>query len=137
MRTKCTGTIHVPLAPDDALTLFTPEGERAWVPGWNPAFPEEAADETAPGTTFTTDHGGAHTFWVVADRKPDAMRYARVTPGVYAGTVEVRCEPDGAATRAHVTYDLTALGDPRRLDEFTAGYEAMLAEWERLIRAAC
>jgi hypothetical protein len=76
------------------------------------------------------------TVWVIADRAPDAMRYARVTPGVHAGTVEVRCEPAGSTTRAHVTYDLTALGDDEALDRFAAGFPAMLAEWERLIAAA-
>src|SRR5690242_13132849 len=36
MRMKYTGTIHVPLPPTEALELFTPEGERDWVPGWDP-----------------------------------------------------------------------------------------------------
>ena len=38
------------------------------------------------------------------------VRYARVTPGVAAGTVTVALEADGAGgTRAQVTYDLTSL----------------------------
>jgi hypothetical protein len=64
------------------------------------------------------------------------MRYARVTPGVHAGTVEVRCHPDGDETRADVTYDLTALS-PDALEPFAAGFDAMLAEWERMIAEAC
>jgi hypothetical protein len=123
-----TGTIEVPLPPDEALALFTPAGERSWVPGWDPQFAAE--EDTSPGTTFTT-HGG-RTHWVIADRTPAGMRYARITPGVHAGTVEVRCEPAGGATRAHVTYDLTG----RDVDEFAAGFPAMLAEWERLIAAS-
>jgi hypothetical protein len=98
------------------------------VPGWDPQFAAE--EDTSPGTTFTT-HGG-RTHWVIADRTPAGMRYARITPGVHAGTVEVRCEPAGGATRAHVTYDLTG----RDVDEFAAGFPAMLAEWERLIAAS-
>ena len=93
-----------------------------------------AEEDTSPGTTFTT-HGG-RTYWVIADRTADSMRYARITPGVHAGTVEVRCEPAGAATRAHVTYDLTGLGDPVTVDHFADDFPAMLAEWERLIAAA-
>jgi hypothetical protein len=64
------------------------------------------------------------------------MRYARVTPGIHAGTVEVRCEPAGSDTRAQVTYDLTALGDSTTLDRFADGFDAMLAEWERTISDA-
>jgi hypothetical protein len=130
-RAILTGAVQVPLPPDQALTLFTPAGEREWVPGWDPAFP--AGDDTSPGTTFLTHE---QTVWVVADRTPDSMRYARVTPGVHAGTVEVRCEPAAGTTRAHVTYDLTALGDPATLEHFAAGFDAMLAEWERMIAAA-
>jgi hypothetical protein len=126
------GTLRLPLPPDQALALFTPAGERTWVPGWDPTFP--AGDEdTSPGTTFLTHE---QTVWVIADRTPSSMRYARITPGEHAGTVEVRCEPAGSGTRAHVTYDLTALGDPAALDRFGAGYDAMLAEWERMIAAA-
>jgi Polyketide cyclase / dehydrase and lipid transport len=127
-RHRLTGTINVPLPPDEALALFTPAGERAWAPGWDPRYP--AGEDTAPGTVFTTHE---HTVWVIAHRTPTSMRYARITPGVHAGTVEVRCEAAGSATRVHVTYDLTTLGDPTALDRFAAGYDAMLAEWERLI----
>jgi hypothetical protein len=106
-----------------------PEGERAWAPGWDPTY--------ASDTVFTTEHGGAHTIWVIVDQTARTRRYARVTPGVRAGTVEVRCDPDGAHTRAHVTYDLTALGPDAALDHFADSYGAMLAEWERLIADAC
>jgi hypothetical protein len=132
IRRTLSGFVGVPLPPDEALDLFTPAGERAWAPGWDPQFP--AAEDTSPGTTFTT-HGG-RTFWVIADRTRISMRYARITPGVHAGTVEVRCEPGGPGTRAYVTYDLTALGDPATVDHFADEFPAMLAEWERLIAAA-
>jgi len=125
---NCEGTLHVPLPPAEAIHLFTPEGERAWAPGWDPTH--------ASATVFTTDHHG-QTIWVITDQTPDSRRYARVTPGVHAGTVEVRCEPDGKHTHAHVTYELTALGPVADLDAFAAHYDAMLAEWQRLIADAC
>ena len=76
-------------------------------------------------------HGGATVWVAVGD-----LRYARVTPGVRAGTVEVRCAPDGDGTRAEVTYDLTALGPDADLAGFRAGFPAMLAAWEAAIAAA-
>jgi hypothetical protein len=130
------GTFHVPLPPDRALALFTPRGEREWAPGWDPDFPAGPSDDTAPGTAFITHHGDAPTYWVVTDRTERSVRYARVTPGVHAGTVEVRCDPHGDATRAQVTYDLTALGSDHALARFGEHYDAMLGEWERLIAAA-
>jgi hypothetical protein len=131
MRRRLTGIVDVALGPEEALALFTPAGEREWVPGWDPAFP--AGQDVSPGTTFTTHE---RTVWVIADRTSRSMRYARVTPGVCAGTVAVRCEPAGARTRAHVSYDLTALGDSAALERFADGYDAMLAEWERMIAGA-
>ena len=124
------------LPPEQAIRFFTPVGERDWVEDWIPHFPAgESGDGSEPGTVFTT-HG---TIWVVVDRGPDSVRYARILPDERAGLVDVRCLPDGAGgTRAEVTYDLTALSGPgdADLDAFAASYEDFLAEWERLIAAA-
>ena len=124
MRYVCTGSLHVALPPEAAAALFTPEGERAWARGWSPEYP------AAGGPVFTT-HEGA-TVWV----ELGGLRYARVTPGVEAGTVAVRLAAEGTGTRAEVTYDLTALADAARLAAFAAGFDAMLAGWERDIAAA-
>ncbi len=137
MRLTLQGTIHVALPPDHALSLFTPQGECEWVPDWDPAFPGgEATDE--PGTTFVTQHRGSPTLWVIADRTESSMRYARVRPGIHAGMVEVRCEPDEAetGTRVEVTYDLTALGDDEAVARFGSRFDAMLTHWEHLIAVA-
>jgi hypothetical protein len=63
------------------------------------------------------------------------VRYARGTPGVSAGTVTVRCTPDGEATAAEVTYALTALGEEgeRRLEHLAADYAAFVDGWARAI----
>jgi hypothetical protein len=55
---------------------------------------------------------------------------------VQAGTVSVRCDPDGDHTVATVDYELTALGPDADLQAFAAGYDDFLAGWEREI-AAC
>jgi hypothetical protein len=120
-----THTLRVPLPAGEALHLFTPVGERAWAPGWDPVFPAgEDGDGAAPGTVFLT---GAST-WVVVDRAADRVRYARVTPGVRAGTIEVQLRPDGDETLADVTYVTTALNDEP--------FDPDIAHWEHAIRAA-
>ena len=122
MRCVCTGSLHVALPPERAASLFTPEGERSWAPGWAPEYP-------ADGPVFLT--GGGTTVWVEVGE----LRYARVTPGVQAGTVAVRLAPDGDGTRADVTYDLTALSGDADLAAFAAGFDDMMAAWEQAIAA--
>ena len=133
-RITCRGSVRVPLPPDRALPLFTPRGERRWAEGWEPRFPAGDTDDSAPGTVFVTDEA----IWMVAGRTERSMRYARALPGVWAGTVEVRCEAAGSETLAGVTYDLTVLDDAQRprLRAFADGYDAFLGEWEREIAAA-
>jgi hypothetical protein len=75
----------------------------------------------------------------MVDHTAGCVRYARVTPGVAAGTVTVALEADGAGgTRAQVTYDLTSLsadGDAW-LADFDRAYHAAIAEWETAIAQA-
>ena len=136
-RVTLSGVVHVPLPPEEAFELFTPSGERAWAEGWDPRFPVEADQETAPGTVFETHHGGRHSTWIVAARHPGRrITYARVTDGEQAGTVRVECRSGATAgTDALVTYTLTALRDEARPDlaRFAAGYDEFLAHWERAI----
>ena len=118
-------------APANGLAAFTPEGERAWVGAqWDPRYP--AADPTLePGLVFLA----AGATWVVTDVEDDRVRYARVTPGSRAGTVEVRRAGDDAF---EVTYDLTALEPAAEgeLQAFAEGFDEMLEEWARLTTAA-
>ena len=134
----CRGEVRVALPVEQAIELFTPEGERAWDSAWDPRYPAGGADGRAVGTVFLTHHGDRTSTWVIVDSGADAMRYARVTPGVQAGTISVRCRPDGDGTVATVTYESTALSAAadRELDAFAAGYADEMAEWERDIAAA-
>lgn len=132
MRVRRSGEVRVALPPDEAIRMFTAEGERAWAPGWAPEYPD--ADADAPGTVFITAAHGTHITWVILERTPRTARYARVTPGMSAGTVAVELRADGEDTIARVTYDVTSLGAD--LSSFDAGFDEMLANWERLIAAA-
>jgi hypothetical protein len=125
--------IAVALPPKQAIEFFTPEGERKWSAGWDPVYPRP--ERTAgPGAVFITGHDGHTTTWTVVDHTAGCVRYARVTPGVAAGTVTVALEADGAGgTRAQVTYDLTSLsadGDAR-LADFDRAYDADFAVGNR------
>jgi hypothetical protein len=128
----------VDLPPEQAMELFTPEGERRWADGWAPQYPEADRRE-GPGAVFTTAHGGHQTTWVMVDHGPRSVRYARVTQGMTAGTVAVDVVAAGeSSTRVRVTYDLTALTSAGEcwLDAFDADYDTAIAGWSTEIAVA-
>jgi hypothetical protein len=137
---RLSGTIRLPLTPDQAFPLFTPTGEREWVEDWDPTFPVAVIDDTLPGTVFETHHGDAHTVWVVVRCEPGlVIEYARITPGDRAGLVRVDCAPAGdSETVVTVSYDLTALTSDSNaaLDDFSANYPEFLEHWRQSIRKA-
>ena len=140
MHIRRSGTLELPTPPRQALALFTAEGERGWVPGWDPQYLHTGGSPAEEGTVFKTDHDGEETVWLVLRWDPDdgITQYGRFTPGQRVGTVEVRCDPRPAGgSRVTVTYALTALSDEaaRELETLTPeAYRAMLVEWqERLM----
>lgn len=122
---------------DRVFELFTPEGERRWVPGWNPRYWPDHGGALAPGMVFTTDAGEEHTVWVVARFDPSAYEadYARLVPESRVGLVRLRCSaaPSGAGTDVTVTYLLTGLsrdGNARLRALADGGHAAMMQRWE-------
>jgi len=136
-RRRLTGTVRVALPPAEAFRLFTPYGERDWAEGWEPRFPEQVTDDTAPGTVFQTLAHGVTTTWVVLHREPGrSVSYARVREGVHAGTVGVALAPsESGGSDVTVTYDLTPLTAEAEaeLAAFAAGYPAFMRSWEDAI----
>jgi hypothetical protein len=134
----CAAELTVDQPQAAALRLFTPEGERAWAPGWNPAFPAPQRTE-GRGAVFITGDGEDATTWVMVDQDERLVRYARFAPGATAGTVAVAVlDAEAARTRVRVSYDLTALGadGARWLEDFAAGFNRYIAHWEKAIAAA-
>jgi hypothetical protein len=81
---------------------------------------------------FVTTAHGRSTYWVVAARDSDRVRYARTTPAFTAGTVEVRRRhSDARSTHVDVTYDISALTPQGavELDAFAARYERDIRAW--------
>ena len=136
-----TATLSVPLPPDRALQLFTPEGERSWAPGWDPEYLYRPGAEPVAGTVFRTrHHGGDPATWCVQAYDPAALRveYVHVLPGVRMGTIQVRCRPSGGSgTTAEVSYRLTGLSADgnQTLTEMTeAAFAGMIQGWGEHIR---
>jgi len=134
MRRVVSGQFDLQASAQQAIKFFTPEGEKRWVPGWNPSYPAGEATETR-GTVFTTDGHGVHTIWLVEriDLDGGTVAYSRVTPGHHAGIVQVSCDDKpGGGCVVSVSYDMSLLpGDaPDGLDAYNDGaFQAMLNEW--------
>jgi len=138
MRVQRNGRLTLHGALEDVVPLFTAEGERRWVPGWEPSFPlPDHVHER--GEVWTTTAAAGTTTWVTAARRHDGVLLARVTPDVSAGLVEVTCSagPDGT-TDVDVGYDLTALSEPGQaaVEHLREGFDDILRTWQRLAQAA-
>lgn len=137
-----TGELRVPLPLARAFPLFTPEGERSWVPGWNPVYLHPTHPSAEVGTVFTTHHGGEETHWLILQHEParGIAEYARFAVGSRAGTVHVACTAtETQQTMVRVSYALTALSPAGNVTLAALSWEAfhgMLAEWESAIHAS-
>jgi len=141
MHVERTATVRLSVPPAEALPHFTPEGERAWVPDWDPE-PLHTIDGSLAraGAVFRTAAKGEETLWITlrVDRKAGEADYVRVTPGNRLGTVHVRCRARGTGSEVELTYRLTSLGPEG--DEALAvmtpeAFASELAGWRSAIEA--
>jgi hypothetical protein len=98
---------------DVAWPLFGAEGERAWAPGWQPAFIWPAEPGDREGMVFKISHGLGTAIWVntAFDRRTRRIQYVYVIPEVVVTVVSLQLLPLGVATQVDVTYERTALSE--------------------------
>jgi hypothetical protein len=135
------GVVRVAAPLGEAFMFFTPEGERLWVPGWDPEFLHPTGGGQCEGAVFRTDAGGEEALWLIAVLEPEAgiAEYVRVVPGSRMGTVTVKAQSKGPfETAVHVVYRLTSLSPAGNdaLAAFDGGFDDMMAEWASGIAAA-
>lgn len=135
------GIVHLDLTVAEAMPHFTPEGERAWVPEWDPQpIHDVEGSLSREGAVFRTAAKGEETLWITlrVDLGGGAADYVRITPGNRLGTVHVRCRPAAAGVDVEVTYRLTSLspaGEAVLQGMTEAALTAELVEWRRRIEA--
>jgi hypothetical protein len=123
-----------------ALPMFTPKGEEAWVPGWQPDYVWPESGEIGEEMIFTTGEGSEKTFWLCLRWQPDQghVRYHRLTPESRVAFVDVRCRPEGEdRTRVSVGYEILALTDHGRAyleDLSERAFAEMIDQWADLIK---
>lgn len=138
-RVVLTGVVPVGMPPEQAIELFTAEGERSWVPGWHPAYPNpETTDDTEVGVVWQTQRNEGTVTWVVADRQPTRRRYVFVLPDLVAGCVTVECVARAGGSLANVEYDVTALDSQglAYIQTLADGFESEMKSWTSNIERA-
>ena len=136
-----TGSFELPCAADRAFPLFSPEGERDWVKGWDPKpiFPERIA--FARDTVFREGKAGEEAVWTIvdADWKMHRAEYVRLAPGSHTARVVVKIESlAGERSKVVVSYTVTAFGEQAQhlLEAFSEkSYLAKMRDWQQEISA--
>ena len=132
--------IDGPLAK--VFPFFTPDGERLWVPGWDPVYLHPQSGDQGPDAIFTTSHGGEETLWLIRELSSATgiAEYVRSTPGSRIGTVRVVARGVGrSSTQVTVTYDMTARSAAGRavLEAVTPeAFADMIANWRQKVTQA-
>ncbi len=131
------GHLVVPGDPEAIFPLFSPVGERLWVPGWSPELLHPSGVEWAEGQVFRTrEETGEEVVWFVTrlDRGARHVEYRRVVPGLYVARVEVRClSVPERRTRADVSYDYVGLSEAGNRDigaMSPEAYDEKMARWK-------
>lgn len=120
--------------------LFSAEGEKSWVPGWDYENIMGATDLhedyvfLTAGHSSSEDHTSGHheaakVIWLVKRYEPANyyVQFYLVEPGDMVGIVTVHCKPlEAALTEVNVSYEFIGLSN--KGNDFINGYTSELFE---------
>jgi hypothetical protein len=137
--TELVGSLVVGAPVETAFALFSPVGEKSWVPGWDPEllFPSDSSWER--GQIFRTRDGRREAVWIVTalDRAAHHVEYHRVETDRHVARVTVRCAPRSERdTDVSVTYlfvGLTEAGCDDIASMTAEAHAERMARWQRWI----
>ena len=128
---------------DALFPLFSPEGEKLWVPNWNYENIMGSTDlhEDYVFLTQVHDHAFAKAIWLIKCHDPDNhfVQFYKVEPDYKVGIISVKCtQIDESKTDVEVTYHYIAISE--KGNEFvktfnSEEYTKFVAEWEKLLSA--
>jgi hypothetical protein len=134
------GSFDLPCDAEVAFPLFSPEGERDWVTGWDPrpVFPEKII--FGKDTVFQQGQGDDDALWMIVDVEWKTRRaeYVRFAPDSHTARIVVEVERlDGERSRVTVSYTVTAFGSNVEALLQTFSEEAFadkMRDWQKRIR---
>jgi hypothetical protein len=135
------GRFSVATPVEEVFELFSPLGERSWVPKWDPELLHPPGVSWAVGQIFRTVEEKGEAVWIVTalDRKALRVEYHRVEPGRYVARIRVACSASGEGkTEVATAYAFVGLSDEgnseiRAMTE--AAYREKMERWRRWIAA--
>lgn len=119
--------------------LFSPLGERLWVPDWDPELQYPSGVSWARGQIFRTQEEAGQAVRVVTTLTHESheVEYHRVEPYRYVARVRVKCTaPAHQVTEVSTSYSffgLTAEGNDAIGAMTDASYAEKMKRWERWI----
>jgi hypothetical protein len=129
------GSIAIPASPARVFPLFSPAGERLWVPQWNPEHIYPQGGEWAENQVFRTVEHSGNAIGVVSKLEVEECHviYFRVEPSKYVAKVEVRVKHaslEGSEVSVVYTYiGLTEQGNEEIRGMTSVSYEAKMQRW--------
>jgi hypothetical protein len=136
---ELSGGLRIAAPVEETFPLFSPEGEKLWVPGWAPELLHPPHCEWERGLIFRTQEERGEAVWVVTglDRPRHEVEYYRVEPGRWVARVRVRCQATGSEqTDVAVTYTFVGLSEAGNQDIAAmskAAYEQKMSRWQAWI----
>jgi len=140
-RIKHSKDFQLEQAADIIFPLFSAEGEKLWIPGWD--------YENIMGTTelhedyiFLTrdhDHAASDAIWLVKRYEPDnyLVEFYKVEPKEKIGIITIKCTTlSEGKTNINVTYKYIALGQKGNefINSFTSQeYKVFIGERQKLL----
>jgi len=140
-KVKYTAAFEITQPIKKTFPLFSPEGEKLWVPGWD--------YENIMGTTdlhedyvFLTknhDHASTEAIWLVKRYEPEPylIQLYKVETGEKIGVITVQCtELSDVRTKIQVTYEYIGLSEKGNafISKFSdSEYKDFIGEWENLL----
>ncbi|MEN8211588.1 MAG: hypothetical protein ABFR31_07700 [Thermodesulfobacteriota bacterium] len=121
--------------------LFSAEGEKLWVPGWDYENIMGSTDlhENYVFLTKNHDHATNDAIWLVKQYEPKfyLVQFYKVEPGDKVGVITVQCTKFAKCiTQVEVSYEYISLS--KKGDEFiksftSTEYKAFIGEWNSLL----
>ena len=128
---------------DIPFPLFSAEGEKLWIPGWDYENVMGANDfhEDYIFLTENHDHAANKAIWLVKRYKPSEylVEFYKVEPDEKVGVITVKCRAlSETKTKVSVTYEYIAISEQGNafISSFTSlEYNDFIAEWQQLLEA--
>jgi len=138
---KYTEDFQISQPVEKLFPLFSAEGEKRWVPGWDykNVMGGTVLHEDYIFVTGNHDHTASDAIWLVKRHDPDShyVEFYKVEPEEKVGIISVKCNPiSSSETNVSVSYEYIALNEKGRrfVANFTSDeYRDFIGEWKQLL----